>query len=418
MRKFRSFVIIAFTLTLIGVNASMGKKLSKSSSASSSKAAAKTGAKAAAKKGAPQDQPITIGGEPVVQLTRPRATNSEKPQFLGATFLPGEGMNMLAVKAYLPGMGEVELISGPPTLAEAKDLFEKQNDEFGNESFKVGAAFLYPYVNRIRGKLSADGKTIETMIAGKKLNLPANWHGKNPGAEINAMHGLILDAKFEDVKSNNAAGESTISATYHGGNFGGHWLSKSDVTIGATLKNYSLDLFVTAKNVGTENLPVAITVHPYYHFPSGDRTQARLEVPADQRALVTNYDDVFPTGKIVPVKDTPYDFTGDKGAALGSLFMDDCFTDLKRNKDGSATIEVIDPKAKYGLRIIALSPHIQSVQVYAPPDKDFVAVEPQFNLADPYNKKIWGDRDTGMVNVAPGKSVAWHIRLELFTPAQ
>ena len=211
MRKFRSFVIIAFTLTLIGVNASMGKKLSKSSSASSSKAAAKTGAKAAAKKGAPQDQPITIGGEPVVQLTRPRATNSEKPQFLGATFLPGEGMNMLAVKAYLPGMGEVELISGPPTLAEAKDLFEKQNDEFGNESFKVGAAFLYPYVNRIRGKLSADGKTIETMIAGKKLNLPANWHGKNPGAEINAMHGLILDAKFEDVKSNNTAGESTIS---------------------------------------------------------------------------------------------------------------------------------------------------------------------------------------------------------------
>jgi aldose 1-epimerase len=417
MRKFRDFAIIAFTLTLIGASASMGKKLSKSSSARASNTSTKTAAKPAAKR-VPQDQAVTIGGEAVVQLTRPRAANSAKPQFLGATFLPGEGMNMLSVKAYLPGMGEVELISGPPTLAEAKDLFEKQNDEFGNESFKIGAAFLYPYVNRIRGKLSADGKTIETTIAGKKMNLPANWHGKNPGAEVNAMHGLILNAKFEDVKSNNGAAESTISAMYHGGDFGGHWPSKSDVTIGAALKNYSLDLFVTAKNVGTDSLPVAITIHPYYHFPSGDRTQARLHVPGDQRALVTNYDDVFPTGKIVPVKDTPYDFTGDDGAALGSLFMDDCFTNLTRDKDGNATIEVIDPKAKYGLRIITLSKHIQSVQVYAPPDKDFVAVEPQFNLADPYNKKIWGDRDTGMVNVAPGRAVAWHIRLELFTPGK
>jgi aldose 1-epimerase len=405
MRKHWLYVIIAATLTLTGVTASMGKTKSKPRASNSKNAVA------------PQDQQVTIGGEPVVTLTRPR-TSAEKPQFLGATFLPGEGMNMLYVKAYVPGTGEVQVISAPPSLAEAKDLFENQNDVFGNESFKIGAAFLYPYVNRIRGKLSPDGKTIETMIAGHKMYLPANWHGKNPGAEINAMHGLILNAKFQDVKSNDAKDESTISATYHGGDFGGHWLSKSDVTIGATLKNYSLDLYVTAKNVGKEDMPVAITVHPYYHFPSGDRTQARLHLPADQRALVNNYDDVFPTGKIVPVQGTPYDFTDPKGAALGSLFMDDCFTDLKRDKDGSAAIEVIDPKAKYGLRIIALSPHIQSIQVYTPPDKDYVAVEPQFNLADPYNKKIWGNRDTGMVTVAPGRSVAWHIRLELFTPAQ
>jgi aldose 1-epimerase len=409
MRKYWLYVIIAATLPLIGVTSSMGRKSFKSHSASSSKSSSKIAA--------PQDQQITIGGEPVVELTRPR-TAAEKPQFLGATFVPGEGMNMIQVKAYIPGLGEAQIISGAATLAEAKDLFENQNDVFGNESFKIGAAFLYPYVNRIRGKLSADGKTIETNIDGHMLALPANWHGKNPDAEINAMHGLILNAKFQDVKSTNGATESTISAVYDGGDFGGHWLSKSDVTIGATLKNYSLDLYVTARNTGKESLPVAITVHPYYHILSGDRTQVRLHVPADQRALVTNYDDVFPTGKIVPVEGTPYDFTAPKGAALKDLFMDDCFTDIKREKDGTATIELTDPKAKYGLRIIALSPHIKSVQVYAPPDKDYIAIEPQFNLADPYNKKIWGDRDTGMVNVAPGKSVAWHIRLELFTPKQ
>lgn len=403
MRKYGLYLILAVTVPLIGVSTSMGK-LANSSPGRAQQPAAKTPA-------------ITIGGEPVVILKRPREAGAEKPQFLEATLLPGNGMNLLQVRAYIPGKGEVELITAP-SLAESKDLIEKGNDEFGNESFKIGGAFLVPYVNRIRGKLSADGKTIETTIAGKEMSLPANWKGKNPGAEPHAMHGLILSAKFQDVKSMNGSTESTASAIFHGGNFGGHWLSKTDVTIRTVLKDNALDLEVTAKNVGDEVLPVAITIHPYFKFPSGDRTQARLHLPADQRTIVTNYDDVFPTGEIVPVKGTPYDFTAPGGAALGKLFMDDCFTDLHRGKDGTATIEITDPAANYGLRIHAISPQIKSIQVYAPPDKDFVAVEPQFNLADPYNTKIWGKRDTGMVSVQPGQSVTWHIRLELFIPSK
>lgn len=73
--------------------------------------------------------------------------------------------------------------------------------------------------------------------------------------------------------------------------------------------------------------------------------------------------------------------------------------------------------AKYGLRLITLSPKIRSIQVYAPPQKNFVAIEPQFNLPDPYNKN-WGSTDTGMVLLQPGQSVSWRVRLELFTPKE
>jgi aldose 1-epimerase len=45
-------------------------------------------------------------------------------------------------------------------------------------------------------------------------------------------------------------------------------------------------------------------------------------------------------------------------------------------------------------------------------------VEPQYNLADPYNKKIWGNRDTGMLSLKPGESTTWHVKLELFTPGK
>lgn len=400
MKQATNFLVFALVLGLLGAQSSMGRKVDHLMKPSQDQTArpAKT---------------LDFGGEPAVTLVRPKEKGSKKPQFLQATVLPGFGMNLLELKAYLPGRGEVDVIDSP-SLADAERILEQENDEFSNKSFQMGGAILLPYPNRIRGKLSADGKTIEAAIAGQRVSLPANWKGKNPGAEIHAMHGLILHAKFQDVKATNGTSESKVSAIYDAGNFGGHWLSQTDVSVAMVLRNGALDIVVTTKNVGKETLPMAIGFHPYFALPSGDRMQVRLRLPADERALVTNYDDVFPTGQVVPVKGTPYDFTAPSGAELGSLFMDDCFTDLKRNAKSESVIELTDPAAHYGVRILTLSPHIKAIQVYAPPDKNFVAIEPQFNLADPFNTKIWGKTDTGMVSLQPGQSVSWHIRLEVF----
>lgn len=356
--------------------------------------------------------PVSIGGEPVVTLNRPLPDNPTKPQFIQATVLPGNGMNLLQLKAFLPGKGPIDVLTSMP-LPDAKKYLETDNDSFGNNSFKLGAAILLPYPNRIRGTLSQDGTTLVTTIDGQQVTLPANWKGKNPGAEPHAMHGLILSSEFKDVKHADGAKESFVSAVLHAGNFGGHWLSDTDVSVQMTLKDEAMDIVVTAKNVGKDPLPMAIGAHPYFALPSGDRTQARLQVPAEKRVLVDNYDDVFPTGQIESVKSTNYDFTAAAGKPLGSMFLDECFTDLQRDAEGRVVVNVIDPAANYGVRIMALSPDIKAIQVYAPPDKDFVAVEPQFNLSDPYNKKVWGNTDTGVVTVEPGKSVSWHIRVEL-----
>lgn len=403
MRKYGTFFALLCGLILLGVGTTMAH-LTKNSAA----------LKKQTKSAAPA---ISIGGEPVVTLTRPRQADKSKPQFLQATVLPGNGMNLVQLKAYLPGKGEINVLY-TKTLPEVKQFLEKDNDAYGNNSFKLGGAILLPYPNRIRGKLSADKKTLETTIAGKQVTLPANWadKGDRTKGEIHAMHGLIMSSKFQDVQHANRAKESTVSALLHAGNFGGHWLSKTDVKVRMALQDDQLDIFVTTTNVGKETLPMAIGFHPYFAFPSGERQQVRLHVPAKERLLVNNYSDVFPTGKTVPVKGTEYDFSAADGAPLKQLYMDDCFTDLERNKDGNVEVRIVDPAAKYGVRILGMSPHIKAVQVYAPPDQSYTAVEPQFNLADPYNKKIWDGRDTGMVNLAPGQSVTWHVRLELFIP--
>ncbi len=323
-------------------------------------------------------------------------------------------MAVLQIRAFLPGKGEINLLNSPP-LPEAEQLLDKGDDEFGNQVFKMGGAILLPFANRIRGKVSPDGKTITATVAGKTVTLPANWSGNNPGAEKHAIHGLLLNSKFASVYSADGPYESLATGTLRAGDFGGHWFSASDVRVETRLKDDRFDMRVIVRNIGHVPLPMGIGWHPYFVLPSGDRAQVRLHLPSETRAIMNNYDDSFVTGKLVSVKDTPYDFSAPGGRPLGTQYLDDNYSDLVRNADGSTVSEIIDPAAKFGLRLTTLTPSIKSIQVYAPPAKNFVALEPQFNLPDPYSKD-WGNTDTGMVLLQPGQSVEWHVRLELFTP--
>jgi galactose mutarotase-like enzyme len=358
-----------------------------------------------------------VGGEDVVVLKRAATSNGTKPEFLSATILPGRGMNLLQITANLPGKGETNLFFAPsiPEVA-AKLNGDPATDYNGSASTSMGGAFLVPYPNRIRGKVSDDGKTITTTWDGKTLTLPANWSGKKPGAEKHSIHGLILAAQVQDVKVENTSDGQTVTGVIHGGNFGGHWLSQTDLNFQIELKGDAVDVTITAKNVGDEAEPMAIGWHPYLAIPSGDRTQARLEIPGTMLAEVNNYDDVFPTGKLKPVKGTVYDYTNPDGVALGDHFLDDNFSHLNRT-DGKVEVKLTDPKANYGIDIEGLSPEIKTVQVYAPPAKQFVAVEEQYNFGDPFGKE-WKGMDTGMVTLKPGASTTWHVRLQLFTPGK
>ena len=140
-----------------------------------------------------------------------------------------------------------------------------------------------------------------------------------------------------------------------------------------------------------------------------------MHIPATERTEVNNYDDVFPTGKLLPLAGTPYDFSAPGGAPLNKLFLDDCFVNVQRNNAGQLVAEIVDPDAKYGFRILSLSPEFSAIQAYAPVDKAFVAFEPQFNWADPYGAQWEAGTDTGMAVLKPGERVTYAVQLELIT---
>jgi aldose 1-epimerase len=357
-----------------------------------------------------------IGGQAVARLERKATSSGQKPEFLSATVLPGRGMNVFQITANIPGKGEIDVLASPSLDVAATRLTGGQGDEIGQASYGLGGAFLVPYPNRIRGKISGDGKTVTAQWKGKDITLPANNRGKNPGAEPHAMHGLILASKTDDLKTENTADGQTLTGTIHAGNFGGNWLSSTDLSFTIALTGGAIDATITAKNVGTEPEPMSIGWHPYFAVPSGDRKQARLHVPGALATEVNNYDDVFPTGKLVPVKGTKFDFNAPEGKPLDDISLDDNWSKLTRT-DGVVDVDVTDPASNYGIRVEGVSPEIKTVQAYAPPTKQFVAVEEQFNFGDPFGKE-WHGMDTGMVTLKPGESTTWHVRLELFTPSK
>ena len=357
-------------------------------------------------------QDTEIGGQKVVTITR-TATSTTKPEFTSVTVAPGRGMEVLQITANFPGKGSVDVLASPD-LAGAKKMLDDNDTANGDLGYRLGAAFLAPYPNRIRGPLSADGKTLTTEWQGKTITLPANNIGKLPTAERHAMHGLILKAKTDNVEVENVPGGEEVAGVIHAGDFGGHWLSKTQLVVKIRLTADAVDVTIEARNVGNEDEPMAIAWHPYFNLPSGDRTQARVRIPASTIAEVDGYDNVFPTGKILPVQGTRFDLRATGGTPLGANFFDDTRNHIDW-QNHAATVQVIDPAARYGVNIIGLSPEIKSIQMYAPPTAKFVAIEHQYNFGNPFGKE-WGSTDTGMVTLKPGQSTKWHVRLGVFVP--
>lgn len=309
-------------------------------------------------------------------------------------------MMLLSLTAWLPTIGEVELIF-TPSLPEAQAKLDGGEQDFnGNASFSFGGAVLLPFANRIRGTPGPQ-RTLEAQIGGASRTLPRNWGGHADGAEQYAMHGLILAAPFEIDRQT----PNRVDASLNAGDFGGAWPSQIKTRISYDLSPRALTLRVTAENVGEEATPVGIGWHPYFNL-HGDRQAVRLALPAASRLEVDNYDQVLPTGRITPVQNTAQDFRG--GAPLGDLYLDDCFIDLDR-PDGVLAIEIQDERCK--LRLTTRAEHVQAVQVFAPPDRAILVVEPQFNRPDPF-APFWNG-DGGMVRLEVGETVNYDVEVAL-----
>jgi len=354
---------------------------------------------------------LLIGGREPVVLNRPQSDGGLVPEFLSATLLPGRGMNLLQLTAYLPGTGVVSLFNAPDPDQINPLLADAAADRNGAVTAGFGGAFLLPFDSRTSGTLSGDGQSLTIPWHGSTLKLPVD----SPGGPPIASNGLFNTQPATAVEVDALPDGEMATSTFEPGDFGGAWPSTTRVTVVVTLTRKIVDMTVTATNTGSQPEPMAIGWRPFLAIPSGHRGEALLHLPQADR--IQTGTDGLPTGKMLPVADTPYDFTMHDGTALNRLALDDGFANLKTSiVDNGPSAELRDQAAQYGLRITPLSSGIRFFHVTGAAGKPILSITPQMSLDDPFSKR-W-QQETGMVTLVPGDSVEWHVRLEIFLPTQ
>ncbi len=361
----------------------------------------------AAKTSTPEEADPQPGGQDELRLKRSQLPGATGPEFLSATLLPGRGMNVLQITAYVPGKGEVSLLQSPTLDDAARQMTGTGEDSAGGESLKMGAAFEVPWAGKVSGTKSDDGQSVVAVWQGKNLSLPVTGSGKS------AVGGLLLKQASSTRETNIMPDGGEARASFQAGDFDGHWLSQTELTSTVELNSTVIEMTVEARNTGSEPEPMGMGWHPRFAI-LGKRGQIVLHVPATEREEIADRATGLPSGRLLPVTGTAYDFAAKDGAPLGSMSLDDTFVHLKPGlMESGPMAEFIDPQSGYKLRLTALSSNIKAMRVVAPANEGYLTIDPMFHYDDPFGQEWPKQTDTGIEVLQPGQTVQWKIRLEI-----
>ncbi len=360
--------------------------------------------------------PPTFGGKEAIVLKRLQTYSGEVPEFTGMTVLPGRGMDVVSIKAYLPGRGETEILSVPPLDKLSASMSGTGISSQGAASALAGGVFMAPFANPLSGTVSADGNAVTLGPRGKSVTLPVVGDPDRPSAPPLARFGLLGPLAATQTQFNNMPDGSEFKATFESEGFHGRWPGKLEFTVSTLLSGRAIDLVMTATNNGQEAVPVSLGWYPRFAIPSGKRAQARLRLPmsVSMRPYTASKGSSATSGNEIKAE-TGLNLRG--GSELGAQDIDATLVHLRPALfDNGPTVEIRDPAADYGLKIVGMSTSVNGILVSAPTDKPWIVIAPVANLTDLASKPLDNDKADDLM-LAPGKTMQWRVRLELFSPS-
>lgn len=180
----------------------------------------------------------------------------------------------------------------------------------------TGCFILWPLPNRVRNKkFKFEGKIYDlSAIKRKSGNFPL-------------IHGLVDDKVWQigTIKIHkNYVQASTFIEVLPSSEIFKFFPFKSRLTLTFTLSGWGLKVNYQNNNLSESNLPFGFALHPYFTHKSN----ARIFLAAT--SLMEKNNDLLPTGKLLNVKNTPYDLNSP--VPLSYLSLDDVFTNIDRTK--------------------------------------------------------------------------------------
>jgi aldose 1-epimerase len=177
------------------------------------------------------------------------------------------------------------------------------------------------------------------------------------------------------------------------------------LSVDYALSAEGLSVRVTALNVGRNPCPYGSGAHPYLTLGGETVDGLHLRVPA--RTVLRMDERGLPVGPAA-VEGTEYDFR--RSRPVGATRLDDAFTDLERDREGLAHVELEDPAEGRAvtLWVDRAYPYLMLFTGDTRPDvnRRSLAVEP---MTCPPNAFLTGDH---LITLEPGASSAgnWGIR--------
>jgi aldose 1-epimerase len=193
---------------------------------------------------------------------------------------------------------------------------------------------LAPWPNRVEdGSYEFDGRREQLALT-------------EPGTG-NAIHGLVRWAPWR--VSEFEAHRVLMEHVLHPGP--GYPFSLA-LGVEYALSEDGLSVRTTAVNVGRDACPYGSGAHPYLTVGTEAVDSVVLRVPA--RTVLASGERGLPGGR-GPVEGTEYDFR--RPQQIGSTRLDNCFTDLERDDDGLARVELAAPDGGAALTLWVDSSH-------------------------------------------------------------
>jgi galactose mutarotase-like enzyme len=246
---------------------------------------------------------------------------------------------------------------------------------------------------------------VQTLWQGQQIRVPAD-----PPGGSSSVQGLLLRHGTDSMQTQLLPDGQSVAAVFGPSSFAGDWPSSLQVTVQVELEAHELDLTMTARNEGSQSMPVGFGWRPKFSLPGGSSSSALLTIPSTTVAE-TDPTTALPTGRTVSVAHTELDFSSPDGTHLGANDVDETYANLL-GSPGGPTAELRDPADDLRLRLVALTPNITNLHVIAPQDNSWVSIGPNTNLDDPLGPE-WAQHSSGLTTLAPGESMQWKVRLEI-----
>lgn len=253
----------------------------------------------------------------------------------------------------------------------------------GKNTFK--GSKLFPFPNRIR-----DGKY---QFEGKEYQLPVNFPQEN-----NAIHGLVLTENFKLLTQESGPERASVSLQYEFTGDKQGYPFKAVLLLELELNKNGFICKTTVTNTDSSSIPVGEGWHPY--FKTGTKVdELILKLPTDSLYLVD--DRMIPTLQMAGVNGY------NQPKKIGSDKFD---TGYKVNYSGTtAQTEIIDPVQNFKLVVwqeTGMNKY-NFLQVYTPPHRNTIAIEPMTCLADAFNN------EQGLIILNPTETLSFSFGVKL-----